>query len=675
MDAPLASIPRLADRLELLERPDGLEAVVQGNRRLRLSAEAAWLVSQLDGRLTVEGIAERLEQRLGRAVTPEQARELLERTLVTQGIATFAPGPARRAARRQRVYRLHAAASVAQVAGRLGWLAHPAVMLGLAVGAAIALGAAALQAEASDWRAPLGWLLAVPLVLVSLWLHEWAHAAAFARGGGVPGAITLTRGDGLRLSTELPDARRLPRGARLSVDLAGVHAQWVLAGAVAALAVALGGPLPMPALTLVVLSVLLNLLPHAGSDGAWFAQDLLERDSGDRIERAPALGRLAHLWREKLGIELVARTERDPSAMITRLLPTMLAMSFPDASPARLKAIARDNACAHAWFVRDCRAIANGERPERILHASVIRRLRSEGRGALVCAMHLGPFPYVPVALGELGCSVMAYAAEGVRTGVEDVWRAAAQHQGATFEALTASSSRDALRAVRGLRDGKFLALYIDGQFSASRDQHRADFRFLGQDLYMRTGPALLAASAGVPIVLAACYWDGVGRRIVRFSDPLPPPESREEAAVIERTAEMYRWFEPIVAERPGQWPGWAWPIQHWRRAGSSPTATREAFDAGISEARAALAGDRGGAKLVADATHAQWIEMNGERLLIDGPGRRVLAASALTCAVLDAAHRRTPLRDLTRRLTQPADALAVEVAKLTLSRMARIER
>ena len=65
---------------------------------------------------------------------------------------------------------------------------------------------------------------------------------------------------------------------------------------------------------------------------------------------------------------------------------------------------------------------------------------------------------------------------------------------------------------------------------------------------------------------------------------------------------------------------------------------------------------------------------MNGERLLIDGPGRRVLAASALSCSVLDAAQRGTRLRDLPRRLAQPADVLAVEVARLTLSGMARIE-
>ncbi len=674
MTHPLAPIPRLADRLELLERPEGLEAVVGGHRRLRLSAEAAWLVSQLDGRLTVEGIAARLEQRLGRAVTPVQARELLERTLVTQGIATFAPGTRQRATRRQRVHTLHAGARVARLAQRLAWLTHPAVMLSLALGAAITLGAAVLRTGSADWRAPLGWALALPLALVSLWVHEWMHAAAFSRGGGVPGAITLTLGQGLRLTTELPDTRRLPRGARLGVDLAGVYAQWVLAGAVAGLAIAFAGPMPIPALALTVLFALFNLVPHPGSDGAWFVQDLLEQDLGDRIERAPELGRLVHLWREKLAIGLVALSGSEASSTMTRLLPTMLAMSFPHASAARLRAIARESASAHAWFVRDCSAIARGERAERIVHASVIRRLRSEGRGALVCAMHLGPFPYIPVALGELGCSVMAYAAESVRTGVESVWQSAAQHQGATFEALTASSSRDALRAVRGLREGKFLALYMDGQFSASRDQHRADFRFLGQDLYMRTGPALLAASAGVPIVLAACYWDRLGRRIVRFSEPLPPPASREEAAIIERTAEMYRWFEPIVAERPGQWPGWAWPIQHWRRAGSSPTATREAFEQAISQARGALQGERANARLVADDTHAQWIEMNGERLLIDGPGRRVLAASALSCNVLDAAHRRTRLRDLPQRLKQSADVLAVEVARLTLSAMARIE-
>lgn len=675
MDRTERHIPRLSDRTELLDRPEGLEAVVAGQRRLRLSPETAWLVSQLDGRLTVEGIAERLAARLGSAVTPAQARELLDRTLVTHGIATFDAATGRPMARRQRVHTLHPGAQVAAAARQLRLLAHPAVMLGAAGGATLALGAALARAQPTDWRSPLGWALALPVAALSLWAHEWMHAIAFARGGGVPGAITLTSGRGLRLSTELPEARALRRGARLSVDLAGVHAQWVMAGALAALALARGGPLPLPMLAATVLLVVLNLLPHPGRDGAWFLSDLLEPADGDRITRVPALGRLVRLQQARLKIELLTRLRGGASPLISRVLPTMLAMSFPRASPSWRRAIARENAVARLWFGRDTKAIAAGERPERIVHASVIRKLRAEGRGALVCSMHLGPFPYVPVALAELGCSVMAYAAEEVRAGVERSWLEAAQHQGASFEALTASSSRDALRAVRGLRAGKFLALYMDGQFAASRDQHRSDFHFLGQDLYMRTGPALLAATAKVPIVLAACYWDAIGQRIVRFSDLIPPPESRADADIIARTAELYRWFEPIVAARPGQWPGWAWPIQHWRRTGGSPTTTREQFGQAITEAGAALRGERAGARLLADDTHAQWLELNGERLLIDGPGRRVLAASALSCAVLESAHRHTRLRHLPRRLAQTPETLAVEVARLTLAGLARIER
>ncbi|MEO7867167.1 MAG: hypothetical protein ABIU54_05980 [Candidatus Eisenbacteria bacterium] len=668
-------IPQLTARTELLDRPEGLEAVVAGQRRLRLSPEAAWLVSQLDGRLTVEGIAERLGARLGRAVTPAQARDLLERTLVSQGIATFGAAAARHRIRRHRVHTVHPGAFVAATARRLAILAHPAVMLALAAGAAVVLGQVVTQAQPDDWHAPLGWALAPPLAALSLWAHEWMHAIAFARAGGVPGAITLTPGGGLRLSTELPKVRSLPRGKRLAVDLAGVYAHWVLAGAAAALAFIGGGPLPLPALAAMVLLAVLNLVPYPGSDGARLLQDLFQDAGDDRIARMPRLGRLVQLQMERFKLEMVARMGGGASPMVSRVLPTMLAMSFPSASPAWLRTVARKSAVARVWFVRDTKAIAAGERVEQIRHASVIRGLRAQGRGALVCSMHLGPFPYVPVALAELGCSVMAYASEDVRAGVESSWIEAARHQGASFEALTARSSRDALRAVRGLREGRFLALYMDGQFAASRDQHRSDFRFLGQDLYMRTGPALLAASAKVPIVLAACYWDGIGRRMVEFSDPIPPPESRDDNAIIARTAELYRWFEPIVAARPGQWPGWAWPIQHWRRTGNSPTATREAFEHAIREAGSALRGESGNVRLVADDTLAQWLEMNGERLLIDGPGRRVLAASPLACDVLEAAHRRTRLRELPQRLSQTPEILAVEVARLTLSGLARLGR
>ncbi len=295
MDRIEDHVPRLADRAELQERPEGLEAVVAGQRRVRLSPEAAWLVAQLDGRLTVEGIAARLEQRLGQAVTPLQAHDLLDRTLVTHGIATFAASKGRTTAARLRVLTMHPAREVASVAARLRFLAHPLLMLTAAISSAVALGAAAASAQASDWRTPLGWALALPLAALSLWAHEWMHGIAFARGGGIPGAITFTRGWGFRMSTELPYAQTLSRPARILVDIAGVYAQWVVAGIVAAIALTLGAGVPMPALAITVVLALLNLTPRSGSDGAWLVQDLFGRDLGDRIVRVPQWGRLLGL--------------------------------------------------------------------------------------------------------------------------------------------------------------------------------------------------------------------------------------------------------------------------------------------------------------------------------------------------------------------------------------------
>lgn len=217
------------------------------------------------------------------------------------------------------------------------------------------------------------------------------------------------------------------------------------------------------------------------------------------------------------------------------------------------------------------------------------------------------------------------------------------------------------------------VVLYMDGQHGAGerRDQHRADFRFCGSELFMRTGPAFLARRAGVPILPAIAFRQGLARRVVEFGAPLPPPDGDDEASLVARTAELYRWFEPHVHEHPEQWPGWLYPIMHWRATGSTPTATRAEYDAAVARAASGLAGGR--ATLQCDPTRTGWIEVSREILLVHGPSRRVLQGDPTTRALLSAAERRVRLRDLPRRLGESPEALAPQVARLTLAGLAEL--
>jgi lauroyl/myristoyl acyltransferase len=445
----------------------------------------------------------------------------------------------------------------------------------------------------------------------------------------------------------------------------------VFAGSLAT--IALARPYPCaPALLLLVLLVIADLLPLPGTDGRWLLDDLRRHDPGDTLRRWVSPARWLACVFERLRARVLVAAGRDDHHELARLLPVFVSASFPEWSARRLRRHASANLEMVAVVQRDQRALLAGATTDDIRHVRPVRKLLGEGRGAVVCGMHVGPFMYVSDALMRLGARVLVYAAANQQRNWGATWTESARRRGASLELLSPASTRDAMRAVRAVREGAFLHLLMDGQNSLKRDQHRADFRFLGNDLYLRTGPALLARHAGAPIVLAASWYQGVARRVVEFSDPLPPLEDGSDAALVARTAEMYAWFEQRVARVPEQWDGWVWPLMHWRATGSAPTATAAEIE---RETRRALEALAGGARLHAEPTRVNMIELRGEHLIVHGPERRVLLGDAVASRVLHEAFRHTRVRELPARTGVSPAALATVIARLTLSGLATLER
>ncbi len=668
-----------APALELVPLPDGgAEIVVARTRRLRITPDARWLLERLDGEHTVAALAAELGERLGREVTPADAASVIERTLVAHGLAALAtagtPSPSLVRAQRNE---LLPAGAVRALARPLAFLAAPAVALPLLVAALAVLGVAGARiaaAGAAAWRVPWAWAAALPLAVAGILLHELAHAIAITRAGGTPGAIAIVRGRrGLRVATELAGLDALTPRGRVGVDAAGVAAQLVLAGGIAAAAFGAGRIPPAPALALLVLSALVELVPRAGTDGRWLADDLAGRDPADTLHRRVPPAR----WLARAGVRIAARLQwarrSGPLADVQALLPVFVSASFPDWAPGRLRAFARAHVESAAVARLDHADLVRAERADEVRHVRAVRRLLAEGRGAIVCGMHVGPYQYVPSALAQLGAPVAAYAAGNQQKAFAAAWSAGARRLGARLEILSPASVRDAVRAIRLVREGFFLYVLMDGQAAASRDQNRADFRFLGNELSFRLGPVLLARKAGAPLLLASTRYAGVARRVIEFSDPLPAPDGDGDAAAVERTAQMYAWFEQRVARVPEQWDGWVWPLAHWRATGAAPTATREQVDVALAGARRALAGEPRGARVVAEPARVMWTCWNGEHLIVHGPERRVLVASPLACRVLDAAFRHTRVADLPARTGEPPEALAPELARLSLAGLAEL--
>jgi len=668
--------------LEAIPLADGgAEVVVARTRRLRLGPDALWLLERVDGRRDAAALASEMGIRFGRPLAPGDALDLLRGTLVAQGLVRLlpagAPGAPSPPVARTRRTELIAAGTVRGLASALAPLAAPLVVLPL-LAAALATTAVALarlaRAGAGPWRDSGAWAIGLGALGASLLAHELGHAIALRRAGGTPGAVALlATPPRARLATELAGLEAIAPLARAAVDVAGAAAQVMFAGVLAALALA-GAAACAPGAALVLVTGLAELVPLPGTDGRWLLDDLARHDPADALRRPVSPARWLDAAWTRLATRVLLAFGRGPQRELAHLLPVFVSASFPSWSPARLRTHARRHLEMLALSEHDQRALVRGAMAEDVRHVRPIRALLRERRGAVVCGMHVGPYMFVPDPLMRLGARVLAYAAQNQQRAWSATWTESAARRGWSFEVLSPASTRDAVRAVRAVRDGAMLYLLMDGQAALSRDQHRADFRFLGSELYLRTGPALLARHAGAPTVLAASWYQGAARRVVEFSDPLPPLEDPSEAALVARTAEMYAWFETRVERVPEQWDGWVWPMMHWRATGGSPTATPAEIGAARTAVQAALAGRSGATRLVADPTRVNMMELNGEHLIVHGPERRVLVGDPLATAALRAAFRRTRVRDLPARTGAPPAALEGVLARLVLAGLATLE-
>jgi len=667
--------PRAAAGLQLLDLPEGgCEALLDGGRRrLRLSSDARWLLEHLDGRITYPELAALLSQRTGRAVAAPQAQALVERVLVQPGLAGSAAGAAPVHGR----LLVLLPAGAAQAAARL--LSPFASRVGMPLSAAIALAILVVTlapqvARVAAWQEVGAWLLVMPALFGSLFVHELLHAAALATAGGTPGAIALVTGRRWHMRAELPGTERLSRWARVRVDLAGAHGQLLCAAALAGGSVIAGRTPPLPAVLVVLAGAIANLAPTAGHDGSYLADDLADRPYGDSRWRSVPLTRWCFMAARLAVTRLALRSGRGPLAAMQRLIVVMVATSFPRQSPAWRRAFTRRHLVATEHMRLDMADVGRGQGADRVLHRTPLLECLRERRGVVVCSMHAGPFPYVPLTLAEEGATVMLYATQDMQQLGLAAWHASARKLGVQFEVLSPTSVRDAARALRGLREGRVLSILMDGQHSANRDQHRADITFMGAEFCMRTGPVVLATRANVPMVLAATYWQGVATRVVEFSDRFEPIASDSDDAVVARTRELYDWFAGRLAPRAHEWNGWTWPVQHWRASGRAPTATREALAEAQARAAQALLGTLAGARVHADDSRCAVYDTGAERLLVQGDERRVMRGSPAAVALLEAAFSRPRAADLPRRLGLPAEQLAPELARLMLAGMVALE-
>jgi putative peptide zinc metalloprotease protein len=234
--------PKLADGIDLIgeykgsgfkeapylaRRADG--QVIQLPRLLYMIAEKS------DGQRPPQAIAEDVSRDFGRGVTAENVDFLVEKKLRPLGVLAAADGtsPQLKKADPMLALKFRAALiprgvvnAVTTIFRPLFWpilvLAVVAGLIGLDAWLFLAHGVA--QSFRNLLNQPIFFLMVFGLVIVSAAFHECGHATGLRYGGGKPGVM----GAGLYIVwpafyTDVTDAYRLGKGARLRTDLGGVY--------------------------------------------------------------------------------------------------------------------------------------------------------------------------------------------------------------------------------------------------------------------------------------------------------------------------------------------------------------------------------------------------------------------------------------------------------------------
>src|SRR5919202_6201610 len=186
-------------------------------------------------------------------------------------------------------------------------------------------GVASATAQAFD--SPELLLLVLALGVASAAFHEIGHAAACRYGGGRPGGM----GAGIYMVwpafyTDVTDAYRLPRRARLRTDLGGIYFNAVIAVATLAVWLAVRADALLLLVALQGLEMAKNLSPVIRSDGYHVLSDATGvPDLYAHI--GPTLRRLLP-WRKREPSALTGRARALVTAWVLVIVPVLLSMSL-----------------------------------------------------------------------------------------------------------------------------------------------------------------------------------------------------------------------------------------------------------------------------------------------------------------------------------------------------------
>ncbi|KAA3604912.1 MAG: hypothetical protein DWQ01_20115 [Planctomycetota bacterium] len=310
----------------------------------------------------------------------------------------------------------------------------------------------------------------------------------------------------------------------------------------------------------------------------------------------------------------------------------------------------------------------------KVFDEGMVQALGGRKQGAVICAMHLGPWWLPLLHVARLGIAGTVLATPSFVEQSAAVLDARVGELGDRLQWLPIDSRSSLRQAVSALKDGRMVAVILDSNLSwkgpATGDPGMLATEFLGMQVRLRSGAAWLAQKAGVPMIPVGAKIKAKGKIELRYGPEVEPAADSGRDSRMEAMEEVLAWLEAEVESAPEQWGGWLRLHTLWPPA-APPEVTAEAYQDAVDRFGRALQQPRRW-RLSADPVKVALFQQGELHLAVDGSRQALLDVGFEGAKWLQKALANQPLPVLSAGQSQAA---AESLARLELAELLVLEQ
>ena len=191
--------------------------------------------------------------------------------------------------------------------------------------------------------------------------------------------------------------------------------------------------------------------------------------------------------------------------------------------------------------------------PEEQEGAHYMQQALDEGRGAILITPHLGNWELGGVTFARRGYPIYALTLMDSENNVQDFRDQMRSTLGVKTVHIDPTRYATMLKLVNLLKENQVIAMLGD-RWEAGR---KVEVTFFGRQVVFPAGASALALTSGAPIIPAFTIAQPNGRYMAWMESPIrvdrQPGQSTTEL-IAEKTQEIARVFETVIARYPDQW-------------------------------------------------------------------------------------------------------------------------